>query len=116
MDKSVVRLLRDRTEGNTMVKVYRQVQENHAEDYLHRVDLYTTILVDLAKPGTIVSAFGAHNYTPPPAQTKMPSARLLRHAFLLEEAENVQDYRNQILSTFGTFLKYDSTKKVCTTF
>ncbi|KAI4798281.1 hypothetical protein KUCAC02_022157 [Chaenocephalus aceratus] len=66
VDRNVVRRLRDRTEGNTMEKVWRQ----------------------------------------------LPTARLLRHAFLLAEANNVQDYRSQILSTFGTVMKMDSTKKV----
>ncbi|XP_056586953.1 uncharacterized protein LOC130407764 [Triplophysa dalaica] len=110
VDKNVVRLLRDRTEGNTMVKVWRQIQENHVEEYLHRKDLYTTLLMTLLKPGEIVSALG-HTFEAPPPQRELPSARLLRHAFLLAEANNVQDYRNQILSTFGNVLKMDSTKK-----
>ncbi|XP_034540592.1 uncharacterized protein LOC117813704 [Notolabrus celidotus] len=103
--------MRDRTEGNTMVKVWRQIQENHVEEYLQRKDLYTTLLMNVVKPGGIVSAFG-HSFQPPPPQRELPTARLLRHAFLLAEASNVQDYRSQILSTFGTVLKMDSTKKV----
>ncbi|KAK3565379.1 hypothetical protein QTP86_007112 [Hemibagrus guttatus] len=111
VDKSVVRLLRDRTEGNTMVKVWRQIQENHFEEYLHRKDLYTTLLMSLVEPGGIVSAMG-HRFQAPPPPRELPSARLLRHAFLLAEANNVEDYRSQILSVFGTVLKMDSTKKV----
>lgn len=111
VDKNVVRLLRDRTEGNTMVKVWRQIQENHFEEYLQRKDIYTTLLMTLIKPGGIVSAFGQTFEAPPPPR-ELPSARLLRHAFLLAEASNVEDYRSQILSTFGTVLKMDSTKKV----
>lgn len=107
----MVQLLMDQTEGNTMVKVWRQIQENHVEEYLHRKDLYTTLLMTLLKPGGIVSALG-HKFEAPPPQRELPSARLLRHAFLLAEANNVQDYRNQIISTFGTVLKMDSTKKV----
>ena len=114
MDKKVVHLLRDRSEGNTMAKVWRQIQENHCEEYLHRKDLYTTLLTTLVKPGTIGSALGGQTFTAPPKQRELPSPRLLRHAFLLEEAEHVRDYRSQILSTFGTVLKMDSTKKVCT--
>ncbi|XP_051253283.1 uncharacterized protein LOC127362052 [Dicentrarchus labrax] len=111
VDRNVVRLLRDRTEGNTMVKVWRQIQENHTELYFQRKDLYTTLLMTVAEPGGIVSALG-HTFQPPPPPRELPSARLLRHAFLLSEADNVQDYRSQILSTFGTVLKMDSTKKV----
>ncbi|XP_074467496.1 uncharacterized protein LOC141753071 [Sebastes fasciatus] len=112
VDKNVVRLLRDRTEGNTLIKVWRQIQENHVEEYLHRKDLYTTHLMTVvAERGGTVSAF-RHTFQAPPPQRELPSALILRHAFLLSEANNVQDYRNQILSTFGTVLKMDSTKKV----
>ncbi|XP_034036665.1 uncharacterized protein LOC117519426 [Thalassophryne amazonica] len=54
VDRNVVRLLRDRTEGNTMVKVRRQIQGNHMEEYLHHKDLYTALLKSLMKPGGIV--------------------------------------------------------------
>lgn len=93
-----------------MVKVWRQVQESHVEEYFQHKDLYTTLLMTVAEPGGIVSALG-HEFQAPPAPRELPSARLLRLAFLLAEAENVQDYRSQILSTFGTALKMDSTKK-----
>lgn len=33
-------------------------------------------------------------------------------AFLIAEAENIEGYQTQIMSTFGKVLKYDSTKKV----
>ncbi|XP_028982834.3 uncharacterized protein LOC114841838 [Betta splendens] len=104
-------VLTSKTEGNTMIKVWRQIQENHHEEYLHRKDLYTTLLMTVAEPGGIVSAL-RHRFQAPPPPRELPSAPLLRHAFLLAEANNVQDYRNQILSTFGTVLKMDSTKKV----
>ncbi|XP_039521831.1 uncharacterized protein LOC120475226 [Pimephales promelas] len=112
VDKTVLRLLRDRTEGNTMIKVWRQVQENHMENYHQRKDLYTTLLMALVEPGGIVSALGHGEFQAPPPPRELPCTRLLRHAFLLAEADNVQDYRSQILSTFGTVLKMDSTKKV----
>lgn len=82
------------------------------EEYLHRKDLYTTLLMTLVKPGGIVSALGHREFQAPPPPRELPCAPLLRHAFLLAEAKNVQDYRRQILSTFGTVLKMDSTKKV----
>lgn len=47
--------MRDRTEGNTMAKVWRQVQESHCEEYLQRKDLYTTLLSQYNKPGKITS-------------------------------------------------------------
>ncbi|XP_039505671.1 uncharacterized protein LOC120461514 [Pimephales promelas] len=112
VDKTVLCLLRDRTEGNTMIKVWRQVQENHKENYHQRKDLYTTLLMALVEPGGIVSALGHGEFQAPPPPRELHCAQLLRHAFLLAEADNVQDYRSQILYTFGTVLKMDSTKKV----
>ncbi|KAL0963392.1 hypothetical protein UPYG_G00305770 [Umbra pygmaea] len=94
-----------------MLKVWRQVQENHMEDFYQRNDLYTTLLMALVKPGGIVFALGHGEFQAPPPPRELPCAQLLRHAFLLAEADNVQDYRSQILSTFGTILKMDSTKK-----
>ncbi|KAJ8370303.1 hypothetical protein SKAU_G00103350 [Synaphobranchus kaupii] len=89
VDRNVVCLLRDRTEGNTMVKVWRQIQENHVEEYLQCTHSRFHLL-----------------------QESFPPRGSFTTAFLLAEANNVQDYRSQILSTFGTVLKMDSTKKV----
>ncbi|XP_056466223.1 uncharacterized protein LOC130405218 isoform X1 [Gadus chalcogrammus] len=112
VDKQVVRLMRDRTEGNTMVKVWRQVQEGHCEEYLQRKDLYTTLLCQLSRPGSIMSALG-HHYQKPPTRRELPSPRLLRKAYLIYEAEHIEllDYRTRIMSTFGKVLEYDSTRK-----
>nr|XP_055054292.1 uncharacterized protein LOC129439592 [Misgurnus anguillicaudatus]XP_055054305.1 uncharacterized protein LOC129439599 [Misgurnus anguillicaudatus]XP_055054316.1 uncharacterized protein LOC129439606 [Misgurnus anguillicaudatus] len=49
----------------------------------------------------------------PPPRAKLPCPRLLRKAFLIAETDNIEDYRTQIMSTFGKVLKYDSTKKIC---
>ena len=103
--------MRDRTQGNTMTKVWRQVQENHCQVYLNKKDLYTTLLDCLNKPGGIVPALG-HRFKPPPKRRELPSPKLLRLAFMMSEADNIQDYRAQIMSTFGRVLKFDSTKKV----
>ncbi|XP_029691386.1 uncharacterized protein [Takifugu rubripes] len=112
VDKQVVRLLRERTGGDTMAKVWRQVQESHCEEYLQRKDLYTTLLTQYTKPGKTTKRFSPKFQLPPP-QRELPSPKLLRKAFLLAEAENIEDYRAQIMSTFGKVLKYDSTKKIC---
>ncbi|XP_062393947.1 uncharacterized protein LOC134082321 [Sardina pilchardus] len=112
VDKAVIRLLRDRTEGNTMTKVWRQVMEGHCEEYLQRKDLYTTLLTQYTQPGTITSLL-TPQFQRPPQRRELPSPKLLRKAFLIAEAENIEDYRTQIMSTFGKVLKYDSTKKIC---
>lgn len=52
----------------------------------------------------------------PPPRRELLSPKLLRKAFLMAETENIEDYRMQIMSTFGghDLLKYDSTTKVLT--
>jgi len=103
--------MRDRTVGNTMTKVWRQIQENHCQQYLDRKDLYTTLLMTLNRPGGITAALG-QRFKSAPKRREMPSPKLLRHAFLIAETNQIEDYRTQIMSTFGSVLKFDSTKKV----
>ncbi|ESO87510.1 hypothetical protein LOTGIDRAFT_166390 [Lottia gigantea] len=112
VDKKIIQLMVDRSIGNTTRKMWRQVVENHSLQYLQRKDLYTTLLHSLTKKGGIVKSF-AINFKPPPKRKDPPSAKLFQRAFLISEAEKVDDYRNQIMSTFGKILKFDSTKKIC---
>ncbi len=46
VDKEVLRLLADRTQGNTVAKVHRQVLELHTTTQLYRKDLYLSLLVE----------------------------------------------------------------------
>lgn len=48
-----VHLLRGQSEGNMMVKVQQQIQENHVQEYLQHKDLYTTFLLTIEEPGGI---------------------------------------------------------------
>ncbi|KAL2083534.1 hypothetical protein ACEWY4_021307 [Coilia grayii] len=129
VDKAVIHLMRDRTEGNTMAKVWRQIQESHCEEYLQRKDLYTTLLCQYNQPGknkflislaakgremsTHTRRILSGQFQRPPPRRKLPTPQLLRRSFLVAEAENIEDYRTQIISIFGKVLKYDSTKKIC---
>ena len=117
VDKKVVLLLRDRSQGNTMAKVWRQVEEGHTSDYFRRVDLYTTLLDQVVTKVGVVEAFNKQLKTPklfapPPAMLPIPGPQVLRRAYLLSETEHLEDYRSQLVSTFGQFLKFDATKKV----
>lgn len=77
-----------------MIKVCRQVQENHMEDYYQRKYLYTMLLMALVKPGGIVSALGHGEFQAAPLPRELPCARLLLHTLLVAEAENVHDYQS----------------------
>jgi len=93
-------------------KVQRQIEENHSQRYLEKVDLYTTLLKQVSKKGGIAASFG-HAYKLPPKRREVPKPKLFRLAYLIAETDHVEEYRTQILSTFGSILKFDSTKKVC---
>ena len=44
IDKKIICLLRERTEGNTPANIRKVLQEIHCEDYLNRKDLFTTLI------------------------------------------------------------------------
>nr|XP_015798210.2 uncharacterized protein LOC107374568 isoform X1 [Nothobranchius furzeri] len=113
VDKNVVRLFRDRTKDNAMVKVWSLIQEFHTDEHLHRIDLYTTLLMTLVKPGGVASAF-RHKFERPPPARELPSAQLLRQVFLLAEAQNVLHHRAQIPSTSGPALSFHATRQPVT--
>ena len=107
IDKKVLQLIRE----NSMAKVSRLLEESHDRDYLTRLDMYTTLLHQAANPSTMPAALG-WEAEHPPKRKPLPTPKVLRLAWEMYESQFVEDYRSQILSTFGTYLKFDSTKKV----
>ncbi|KAL2085262.1 hypothetical protein ACEWY4_018582 [Coilia grayii] len=112
VDKAVIRLVRGCTEGNAGAKVWRQVQKSHCEEYLQRKDLYTTLLSQYNETGKVTRILSGQFQRPPPIR-KLPTPQLLRKAFLISEANNIEDYRTQVTSS--QILEFDSTKKICKT-
>ncbi|XP_059183512.1 uncharacterized protein LOC131962582 [Centropristis striata] len=119
VDRGVVTLLSDRLNAVSMSKVQRLLQQGHDEWYVERRDLYQTLLYDAHTAGSASSQGGilsyvraAGTYTPPIAQSPLPSARLLRRAHLIMEIEKMPVYRHQILSVTGEILCIDGTRKV----
>ena len=47
IDKTIIKVLRERTEGNTWANIRKVVDEIHCEEYLYRDDLYTTLIEKL---------------------------------------------------------------------
>ena len=109
--KKVVQFLKDRIKGNTMTKVWRQVTEAHCQKYLNGKELYSTLLHQLTKPGTIVVAVRP-KFPPPAPRRELPTPKLFRLAHLNAEWSMIEDHKTQITLTFAKVLKLDSTKKV----
>ncbi|KAL2088838.1 hypothetical protein ACEWY4_015737 [Coilia grayii] len=56
-----------------------------------RKDLYTTLLIQYNQPGKITRMLSGQ-FQKPPKIRKLPQPRLLRKAYLISEAENIEDY------------------------
>ncbi|XP_033124955.1 uncharacterized protein LOC117123212, partial [Anneissia japonica] len=118
IDKNVVTLLSDRLNAVSMTKVQRLVQQGHDEWYTDRRDLYQTLLYEAHTASSMPSQQGIlgfikpeGSYTPPISKTPLPSARVLRRAYLIMEMERIPVYRASILSTTGEILCIDGTRQ-----
>ncbi|XP_044026052.1 uncharacterized protein LOC122863539 [Siniperca chuatsi] len=107
-DIRVIRLLWDRGLGNSTTRVLKELMENHAEEWLHRVARYTTECVDfLQRPGLLPMAF-----LEPPEPAVVPSCKWLLSVYSQDILTRLEDIKATITSTYGTILKMDSTKKI----
>lgn len=101
-------MLRERGLGNSPTRVLKQLRENHAEEWLHRVARYTTECVSfLRRPGLLPVDFPE-----PPEPAVVPSVKWLLSVYSQDILTRLEDIKAHITSTYGTILKMDSTKKV----
>lgn len=101
----MIRLLRERTLGNSPTRVLKQLRENHTEEWLHRVARYTTECIDfLQYLGLLPMAF--------PEPPVVPSCKWLLSVYSQDILTRLEDIKAKITSRYGTVLKMDSTKKV----
>ena len=97
----MIRLLRERGQGNSPTRVLKQLRENHTEEWLHRVTRFTTECADfLQRPELLPVTF-----TKPPEPAVVPSCKWLLSVYSQEILTRLEDI-------IGTILKMDSTKKV----
>ncbi|XP_031423253.1 uncharacterized protein LOC116220492 isoform X2 [Clupea harengus] len=107
-DIRVIRLLRQRGQGNGPTQVFKHLSESHTEEWLHRVAMYTTECVDfLQRPELLPVAFPK-----PPEPAVVPSCKWLLSFYRQDILTRLEDIQARITSTHGTILKMDSTKKI----
>ena len=110
-DLRVVRLLRERTLGNTPTKLQKQVSEQHSEVYLQRVLQF----LQAREQFHIQASRGMLSLGPPekplPKMMPVPNVPWFQAVFL-RVMSRLDEMKAKISSTFGSILKMDSTKKV----
>lgn len=107
-DIRVIRLLRDRTLGNSPARLAKQLRENHGEEWLARLAHYLgecSHFVDQPSVFPVVCQ-------EPPEPIEVPASRWLLSVYGRDILSRLDHIKASITSTFGSILKLDSTKKV----
>lgn len=108
----VVRLLRERTLGNSSTKVHKQVLEQHSEHYLQRVLRF----LQAREPFYLQAQRGFLNVAAPDKEVTpmrpVPKAKWFLAVYVRDVMSRLDETKSKITSTFGSVLKLDSTKKV----
>ena len=100
----VVRLIRERSLGNSVTLMCNKLREQHAEKWLERGIQYMTECT------AFLPYHGSFPELPP--QPTLPQPRWLMAVYLRDVLRRVDDVEAKLTSTFGTVLKLDSTKKI----
>ncbi|XP_053091155.1 uncharacterized protein LOC113534513 isoform X1 [Pangasianodon hypophthalmus] len=107
-DIRVIRLLRERTLGNSPTRLARQLKENHGEEWLHHLAHYMEECAVFAdRPSFLPVAFQE-----PPQPIEVPTSKWLLTVYGKDIISRLDHIKASITSTFGTILKMDSTKKI----
>ncbi|MCI4379004.1 hypothetical protein PGIGA_G00222790 [Pangasianodon gigas] len=107
-DIRVIRLLRERTLGNSPTRLARQLKENHGEEWLHHLAHYMEECAVFAdRPNFLPVAFQE-----PPEPIEVPTSKCLLTVYGKDIISRLDHIKASITSTFGTILKMDSTKKI----
>ncbi|XP_032439662.1 uncharacterized protein LOC116733080 [Xiphophorus hellerii] len=93
-DIRVIRLMRDRTQGNSSARLLKQLKENHGEEWLNRLGHYLEECANFVNRPSLFPVVCQE----PPEPADIPLI-----------AEHI---KASITSTLGTVLKLDSTKKI----
>ena len=110
-DMKVVRLMRSRTLGNSATQVQKTLVEEYGETWLNAVMLYLGDYSNF-KRATEQGLVTVGQASSPPAQPIVPQPNWFQRVYLLDVMSRIDEVKASITSTFGEFLKMDSTKKI----
>ncbi|XP_049326002.1 uncharacterized protein LOC103025680 [Astyanax mexicanus] len=106
-DIKVVRLMRQRSLGNSVSMLYQQLREQHSEAWMTRTLQYLAECKKFQVPGAAVK-----HVADPPAMLPIPSPHWLLTVHAEDVRTRIGEMKARVTSIFGSILKMDSTKKV----
>ncbi|CAL8378226.1 unnamed protein product [Gadus morhua 'NCC'] len=107
-DIRVIRMLRERTLGNSSTRLAKQLRENHGEEWLQRLARYMELANDFARRPSLFPVVCQR----PPEPIAVPTNRWLLTVYGKDLMSRMGHIKASITSTFGSILKMDSTKKM----
>ncbi|XP_056614654.1 uncharacterized protein LOC130429852 [Triplophysa dalaica] len=102
-DMHVVKLMRERSLGNSVTMLHNTLHEQHSEDWMQRSMQYLTVCDQFQ---------GSTRPITPPPMPPVPSARWLLYVHAEDVRSRYEELKARVTSVFGSILKMDSTKKV----
>lgn len=111
-DLRVVRLLRQRTLGNSSSAVSKVIEEQHGEKYVTSLESYFSNCKSF-QSSAHRGFFGIPHFQRPPPQRPVPRHRWFMKVYQLDVINRLDYIKASITSQFGAILKMDSTKKIC---
>ncbi|MEQ2290043.1 hypothetical protein AMECASPLE_039296, partial [Ameca splendens] len=107
-DIRVIRLLRDRTLGNSSARLLKQLKENHGEEWLNRLGHYFEECANFVNRPSLFPVVCQE----PPEPIDVPTDRWLLSVYGRDILSRIDHIKASITSTLGIILKLDSTKKI----
>ncbi|XP_038586329.1 uncharacterized protein LOC119911504 [Micropterus salmoides] len=107
-DIRVIRLLQDRTLGNSPARLAKQLRENHGENWLNRLAHYVGECANFMDQPSLFPVICQE----PPEPIHVPTSRWLLTVYSRDILSRLDHIKASITSTFGSILKMDSTKNI----
>ena len=110
-DLRVVRLMRQRSLGNSSSAICKEVEEEHSEAFLNNLQMYLANYKDF-KTSAEKGLIKLPPFVEPPTSPTVPRHRWFMKVYQLDVLQRIDYIKASITSTFGRILKIDSTKKI----
>nr|XP_055076380.1 uncharacterized protein LOC129455637 [Misgurnus anguillicaudatus] len=107
-DNRVLRMMRERTQGNSVTQMYKKLMEQHSEAWTQRVLQYLTA----CEPFTRSFLVQPPVFAEPPSLPALPKPKWLLAVYARDVLGRLHEVKAKITSVLGCVLKMDSTKKV----
>ena len=111
-DKTIISMLRSRTQGNSPSALRNKIKELHSEEWLSRQLRYLTDC-ERHQKGLVMLLEESPSYELPPPFPSFPSKEWFLAVYTRDVWSRLPSLLAAATSVYGSILKLDSTKKVC---